>query len=407
MKTWRIRSIAVRRHDRHPLVCARARGRAVRDADALTHHYDNARLGATLTETFLNTDTRELGTLRQALDALRRWAGRGAASLRLRPAHRHDWQSEHAARAGHVQCRHHRDDAQHRVRLRRRQGSTRARRAHRAALGDLARTAPPGGKDIDMWSTNDPEWGILSTPVISADKKTLYVVAWHDDGPQGLSYRLHALNLQNGAHRQPPVVVGVPSTDPSNPCRGQSTFNPCSQKQRAGLLLAGGVLYVAFGGDGNRGALRAFDAQTLTQRAAWTPTPTGKRRRHLAVRAGSRRRRRGQRLPDDRQRDLRRQPGRRPELRQQLREAEARRHEPRRQGLLHALQLRVSERARSGSRIGRPGAAAGHSRADRQRWQSRECSTSWIRTNMGKHSAPAARTGLQQPEHRAAGHRLR
>ena len=23
----------------------------------------------------------------------------------------------------------------------------------------------PGGKDIDMWSTNDPEWGILSTPV--------------------------------------------------------------------------------------------------------------------------------------------------------------------------------------------------------------------------------------------------
>ena len=24
----------------------------------------------------------------------------------------------------------------------------------------------PSGKDIDMWSTNDPEWGILATPVI-------------------------------------------------------------------------------------------------------------------------------------------------------------------------------------------------------------------------------------------------
>ena len=32
----------------------------------------------------------------------------------------------------------------------------------------------PGGKDIDMFSTNDPEWGILGTPVISDDRKTLY-----------------------------------------------------------------------------------------------------------------------------------------------------------------------------------------------------------------------------------------
>ena len=29
----------------------------------------------------------------------------------------------------------------------------------------------PGGKDIDMWSTNDPEWGIFSTPVVSPDKQ--------------------------------------------------------------------------------------------------------------------------------------------------------------------------------------------------------------------------------------------
>src|SRR5262252_7260326 len=40
----------------------------------------------------------------------------------------------------------------------------------------------PGTKDIDMWSTNDPEWGILSTPVISEDRTTLFVVAWHNDG---------------------------------------------------------------------------------------------------------------------------------------------------------------------------------------------------------------------------------
>ena len=46
----------------------------------------------------------------------------------------------------------------------------------------------PGGKDIDMWSTNDPEWGILSTPVVSDDKRTLFVVAWHDDGAAGPRY---------------------------------------------------------------------------------------------------------------------------------------------------------------------------------------------------------------------------
>ena len=132
-----------------------------------------------------------------------------------------------------------------------------------------------GGKDLDWWSTNDPEWGILSTPVISDDKTTLYVVAWHNDGPAGLRYRLHALNLKNGAHRQEPVTIGKSSTDPSQPCKAQSVFNPCHHKQRTALLLSDGVLYIAFGGDGNRGALFAFDAQSLAQRAVWISTPNG------------------------------------------------------------------------------------------------------------------------------------
>ena len=35
------------------------------------------------------------------------------------------------------------------------------------------------------------------------------------------------------------------------------------------------MIYVGFGGDGNRGALFAFDSQTLAQRAFWSSTPTG------------------------------------------------------------------------------------------------------------------------------------
>src|SRR5262249_33222026 len=77
----------------------------------------------------------------------------------------------------------------------------------------------PGGKDIDMWSTNDPEWGIVSTPVISNDRTTLFVVSWHNDGAAGFRYRLHALNMKDGTDRHPPVAIGPSSTDPSRPCK--------------------------------------------------------------------------------------------------------------------------------------------------------------------------------------------
>ena len=133
----------------------------------------------------------------------------------------------------------------------------------------------PGGKDIDMFSTNDPEWGILGTPVVSDDRKMLYVVAWHDDGDQGYRYRLHALELASGAERKV-ATIGVSSVDAAQPCKRDSAFNPCSQKQRPALLLDNGVLYIGFGGDGSRGALYAFDAATLTQKAVWSPTPDGR-----------------------------------------------------------------------------------------------------------------------------------
>ena len=136
---------------------------------------------------------------------------------------------------------------------------------------------PPrrGGNDIDMFATNDPEWGILSTPVISDDRKTVYVVAWHDDGAQGIRYKLHALDLASGAEARPAAVILVSSTDASRPCSTAGVFNPCKQKQRAALLLAGGVLYIGLGGDGSRGLLVAFDAASLTQKAIWQVTPNG------------------------------------------------------------------------------------------------------------------------------------
>jgi hypothetical protein len=122
----------------------------------------------------------------------------------------------------------------------------------------------PGGGDIDMFYTNDPEWGILGTPVIDATKSVVYVVTWNDDGgAENYRYRLHALRLKDGMPLVPPVVLEAPE------------LNAKRQKQRPGLLLTGGVLYIGFGGDGNRGLLLAYDATTLTRKAGWASTPTG------------------------------------------------------------------------------------------------------------------------------------
>jgi hypothetical protein len=124
---------------------------------------------------------------------------------------------------------------------------------------------PRPGDGIDMYATNDPEWGILSTPVIDPTKSIVYVVAWHDDGgaAQDYHYRLHALRLKDGTLLAPAAEIQAPG------------FNPKVQKQRPGLLLTGGVVYIAFGGDGNRGLVLAYDSNTLARTATWSVTPTG------------------------------------------------------------------------------------------------------------------------------------
>ncbi len=143
----------------------------------------------------------------------------------------------------------------------------------------------PGDKGaIDMWSTNDPEWGIVSTPVIDAAKTTLWFTSWHK-GNNSPHYLLHALNLKNGQDRVAPVRIGGLPPVAQKPCDYPSGYNPCSEKQRAALLLAGGVLYIGFGGTDNQprndgkenvhGGLFAFDATTLNQVAQWVSTPSG------------------------------------------------------------------------------------------------------------------------------------
>jgi hypothetical protein len=248
---------------------------ATRAADVLTQHYNNARTGAVLDETILNTGNVNSGKFGKL------WTLYADGQVVAQPLYVSGLTIDTSANPNTPPVK----GKFNAIIIATMHNTVYVYDADKENRGAEGRTVPlwatwlgpprMGGKDIDMWSTNDPEWGILGTPVVSDDKTTVYVVAWHDDGPAGLAYKLHALDLKNGNHRQPPLTIGVPSTDASNPCSRQSTFNPCVHKQRTALLLSKGVIYVGFGGDGNRGSLFGFDAQNLTQRVFWTSTPTG------------------------------------------------------------------------------------------------------------------------------------
>lgn len=135
-------------------------------------------------------------------------------------------------------------------------------------------TGPQNGSgNFDMWAVDDPWWGILSTPVIDRATNSLYVVTWTNDQ----QYRVYNLNITTGRIQAGPVVV-------QGSVGGQAfALNSAGwiqrRKQRAGLLLSKGLLYVAFGGDnpdGLAGWLFAYDASTLALRTVWSPTPNGR-----------------------------------------------------------------------------------------------------------------------------------
>src|SRR2546427_8143046 len=209
------------------------------------------------------------------MDPVCRRSNGSPAAVRFGAVDRYNRESEYPAGQREIQRSHYRDHAQHGLRLRRRQGKSWSRGSNYSAVGDLAGSSTAQHKRDRHVEHERSGVGDSQYAVISDEKTTLFVVAWHDDGAKGFAYRLHALDLKNGTDRHPPVIIGASSSDATLPCKRQNTFNPCLHKQRTALLLSNGTIYVAFGGDGNRGALFAFDAQTLEQKAFWNSTPTG------------------------------------------------------------------------------------------------------------------------------------
>src|SRR3984893_15920434 len=116
--------------------------------------------------------------------------------------------------------------------------------------------------------------GIVSTPVIDPTTNTMYLVAKTRLNTT-VRHHLHALDITTGNERAgSPVLITATST--SN--KGHVTvFNSKHQKNRPGLLLLNGVLYLGFGSnscnDGNSGWVLTYDAASLSQLAVFNTSP--------------------------------------------------------------------------------------------------------------------------------------
>jgi len=110
--------------------------------------------------------------------------------------------------------------------------------------------------------------GIISTPVIDPQTRTIYVAGAVGNTTGITGHQIHALSPDDGTERAgwPIDVTGMTS--------GSATFTVKPQNQRSALSLVGGILYVAYGGHngdcGNyRGWVVAVNVADPTKRGAW------------------------------------------------------------------------------------------------------------------------------------------
>jgi PQQ enzyme repeat len=129
-----------------------------------------------------------------------------------------------------------------------------------------------------------PEIGITSTPVIVRRKTgnpVIYVVAMSKDSSGNYHQRLHALDAGSGAElANGPVDISAqyPGTGDNN-SGGFVIFDPAQYKERSGLLLLGGTIYLAWASHCDfrpyTGWIMGYNATTLAQTTVLNVTPNG------------------------------------------------------------------------------------------------------------------------------------
>jgi len=116
--------------------------------------------------------------------------------------------------------------------------------------------------------------GIVGTPVIDPNTNTMYLVA-KTLLTTTVRHHLHALDITTG-NEQPGSPVLIQAQSISN--KGHKTvFNSLHQKNRPGLLLLNGVIYMGFGSnycnDADSGWVLSYDAASLSQLAVFNTAP--------------------------------------------------------------------------------------------------------------------------------------
>lgn len=119
-----------------------------------------------------------------------------------------------------------------------------------------------------------PDLGQTSTPVYDPAAGAVYLTTKIADGATAAQphWYLHAISPADGTEKPgfPITLQGTAGNDPT------VTFDPYVQHQRAGLLLAGGVVYIGFGSHCDLGAWRGFVMAvavtgTPHMQSVWTP----------------------------------------------------------------------------------------------------------------------------------------
>ena len=136
--------------------------------------------------------------------------------------------------------------------------------------------------DVQICGVISPVVGITSTPVLDGANATLYVVALTLENGNYVE-RLHALSATTGAEEfGGPVVIeaSVPGTGAGS-VSGVVAWDSGAQLQRAALLLADGVVYIAsasYGGDQGpyHGWVLGYAANTLAQVGVFNVSPNAR-----------------------------------------------------------------------------------------------------------------------------------
>ena len=116
--------------------------------------------------------------------------------------------------------------------------------------------------------------GVPGTPAIDINTNTIYLVAKTVENGT-VVHRLHALDITTGQEKfGGPTLISATSVS----LKGHVTvFNSLHQKQRPGLLLSNGAVYIGFGSngcnDGDAGWLLAYDATSLQQVGVFNVSP--------------------------------------------------------------------------------------------------------------------------------------